>query len=155
MLFPTHLLVAGLLGRVTRVSTPWLVVGGAAPDLIDKPLALIGAVEVYHSVGHSMLLLVLLVPIAVSSSAGFAAVLGWGSHITLDALHVVVNGRPTDLLSLFWPITISPDPLAIPPGSFVFYYLGSPSFFLEIVLWLLVGGIVFKTWRSGAHGVQQ
>ena len=102
-----------------------------------------------------MLLLVLLVPIAVYSSAGFAAVLGWGSHITLDALHVVVNGRPMDLLSLFWPITISPDPLGIPPGSFVFYYLGSPSFFLETVLWLLVGGIVFKRWRSGSHGVQQ
>lgn len=155
MLFPTHLLVAGLFGRVTRISTPWLIVGGAAPDLIDKPLALAGAVEVYHSVGHSVLLLVLIVPLAMINSAGLAAALGWGSHITLDALHVVVNGRPMDLLSLVWPVTIPPDPLGIPPGSFVFYYIGSTSFVLEVALWLLGGVIVFKTWDTGSHGDQK
>jgi hypothetical protein len=30
-------------------------------------------------------------------------------------------------------------PLAIPPGEFFLYYLWSPSFFLESILWLALG----------------
>lgn len=150
MLFPTHLLVGALLGRVSPVSTTGLVFGAAIPDVVDKPLALVGTVDLYHSIGHSILLVAVFVPIALYSTAGFAVAVGWGSHLTLDALHVVVNGRPADLLSLFWPIVAPPDPLLIPPGSFVTFYVGSNSFFLEAGLWLLVGIVVFATWRSNS-----
>jgi hypothetical protein len=142
MLFATHLLVAGLVGRASRLSTAWLVVGAGAPDVIDKPLALFGAVDLYHSVGHSMLLVVVFVPITLYSAAGLAAAIGWGSHLLLDALHVVVNGRPADVLSLAWPVVAPPDPLALPPGSFVLQYVGTPSFLLEAGLWLLAGVVV-------------
>lgn len=143
MLFPTHLLAGALLGRASRLSTPWLIVGAAAPDVLDKPLAMVGAVDLFHSVGHSVFLVALFVPLALYTWRGLAASVGWASHLLLDALHVVVNGRPEDVLSLGWPVTVPADPLAIPPGSFALYYLGSPSFVLETALWLLVGiGVV-------------
>lgn len=139
MLFPTHLLVAALIGRPSRLSTPWLVAGAAFPDVIDKPLAMVELVALYHSVGHSVLLVGVAVPIALYSRAGLAAAIGWGSHLFLDALHVVVNGREADVLSLAWPVAAPPEPLAISPGSFVFHYVGSLSFVLEAALWLLAG----------------
>jgi hypothetical protein len=132
---------------VSRLSLPWLVAGAAVPDLVDKPLALVGIADLYHTVGHSVLLLVVAVPVALYSDEGRAAAIGWGSHVALDALHVVVNGREENLLSLAWPVATPPDPLAIPPGSFIFYYVGSPSFFLEVGLWLLAGVLVFKDVR--------
>ncbi len=135
MLFATHLAAAALLARPTRLS-PWLLVAGAAlPDLVDKPLAALGVVDLYHTVGHSGLLLVLVVPVALTGRAGLSAAVGWGSHLLLDALHIVVNGRPSDALFLGWPLVVPPDPLAIPPGAFVAYYLWSPSFFLEFLIW--------------------
>lgn len=150
MLFPTHLLVGALLGRVSKLTIPGLVVGAAIPDVIDKPLAMVGAVDLYHSIGHSILLVAVFVPIALYSTAGLAVAVGWASHLSLDGLHVVLNGRPSDLLSLAWPVATPPDPLAIPPGSFVTYYVGSLSFFLEAALWLLVGIVVFETWISNS-----
>ena len=143
VLFPTHILAAAVLGRVSNLSIPWLVVGAAVPDMVDKSLGLLGFVDLYHTVGHSILLLGVAVPIALYNSSGRAAAVGWGSHLVLDAVHMVINGRPADVLSLGWPVTTPPDPLALPPVPFFFYYIGSPSFFLEIVLWLLAGVIVF------------
>lgn len=147
MLFPTHLLVAALLGRVPRLSTQWLVVGAAAPDVIDKPLGMVGVVDLYHSVGHSVVLIPLVVAVALSSTAGLAVAVGWASHLLADAVHVLVNGRPGALLSLAWPVATPPDPLAIPPGSFVGYYVGSASFVLEVGLWLLAGVVVLWEFR--------
>lgn len=148
MLFPTHILVAATLGRVSKLSLPWLVVGAAAPDVVDKSLGLLGIVDLYQTIGHSVLLLVVLVPIALFHSAGRAAAVGWGSHLVLDAVHMIVNGRPADVFSLGWPLTTPPDPLALPPVRFFFYYIGSPSFFLEIALWLFAAVIVLYDLRA-------
>jgi hypothetical protein len=148
VLFPTHLLVAALLSRASRLSMPWLVVGAAAPDVIDKPLGMVGVVELYHSVGHSVLLFAIVVPVAVSSAAGLGVAVGWASHLVADGLHVVVNGRPDALLSLGWPVVTPPDPLAIPPGAFFGYYVGSASFFLEVGLWVLGGVAVLSGSRA-------
>lgn len=142
MLFLTHLVAAVLLHRATRLSPRWLVVGAALPDVIDKPLGLLGVVDLYHSVGHSGLLAVLLVPVALSGRIGLAVAVGWASHLLLDALHVVVNGRAGDALFLGWPLTVPSDPLAIPPGSFVWYYLGTPSFYLGALLWVVLAAVV-------------
>jgi hypothetical protein len=149
VLFPTHLVPAVLLSRVTRLSPRWLVVGAALPDVVDKPLGLLGVVDLFHSVGHSGLLLVLVGPIALSGRAGLAVAVGWVSHLLLDVLHVVVNGRAGDAVFLGWPLTVSPDPLAIPPGAFVWYYLGTPSFYLDVLLWgTLAAVVVSERWDS-------
>nr|WP_246403851.1 metal-dependent hydrolase [Halobellus ruber] len=128
-------MAAGLLGRRLRLPVGWAVVGAALPDLLDKPLASLGVVDLFHSVGHSALLAVVVLPIAFVGRAGVAAALGWSLHLFLDAFHVIVNGRAGDALFLLWPLAIPPDPLAIPPGEFVFYYLWSPSFFVEVAIW--------------------
>jgi hypothetical protein len=152
MLFATHLLAAALLARLRRLPTSWAVVGAAVPDVVDKPLAMLGVTDLFHSVGHS-LLVALLVPVAVRyGPAGVAAALGWASHVALDALHVVVNGRPDDALFLFWPVVVPPTPLDVPPGSFFFYYLGTPSFFLEVGLWLAVVLLVGRRVLGDATG---
>ena len=144
MLFPTHLVAAGLLGRVTRLSALWLVVGAAVPDIVDKPLGMLGVTALFHSVGHSALLAIVMVPLALSGRAGVAVTTGWLSHLVLDALHVVVNGRPADVLFLFWPVVTPPEPLAIPPGSFFWYYIGSLAFFLELVIWGVLGVVLVR-----------
>ena len=149
MLFATHLLAAAVLGRRSRLSPLWLVVGTALPDVVDKPLAMTGLVDLYHSVGHSMLLLVVAVPVALTGRRGLALAVGWGLHLLLDAVHVVVNGRPGDALFLAWPLAVPADPLALPPGSFFQYYRWSPSFYLEVAFWLAVVGAAFLAWRRG------
>jgi len=148
MLFPTHLLAAAVLGRFSRLSPLWLVVGTALPDVIDKPLATVGIVDIYHTVGHSALLLAVAVPVALTGRSGLALAVGWGLHLVLDAAHVVLNGRPGDALFLGWPLTVPADPLAIPPGSFFWYYLGSPSFYVEAAFWLGVAGAVLVARRG-------
>lgn len=136
MLFPTHLLAAAVAGRLARLPLVWMVVGSAIPDVVDKPLGSLGVFEVYHSVGHSALLAVVAIPLALSGRRGLALAVGWALHLALDALHVVVNGRPGDAAFLAWPLVTRTDPLAIPPGDFFWYYLGTPSFYLEVALWL-------------------
>lgn len=150
MLFVTHLAAAILLGRVSRFSTLWLVAGAAAPDVVDKPLGTLGVFELYHSIGHSLFLALLLVPLALYSRVWLAFAIGWASHLLLDAVHVVVNGRPGHVLAFLWPLAESTDPLGIPPGAFFRYYLWTPSFYLEFVLWAALLGVLAAQHRRGA-----
>lgn len=149
MLFPTHLLVALGVSRLAdhpriqrrlpgapTLSAGWLVIGAALPDVVDKPLGALGVVDTYHSVGHSLLLVPLAAALAVRHRRGLAIAVGWGSHLALDAFHVVVNGRASDALFLAWPVLIRSDPLAIPPAEFARLYAGSASFYVELLLWL-------------------
>ena len=147
MLFATHLLAAGLAARRVRLSVGWAVAGAALPDLVDKPLAALGVVDLFHSVGHTALLAVAVVPAAFLGRAWLAAAVGWGSHLLLDAFHVVINGRASDALFLVWPLAVPPNPLAIPPGEFFVYYLWSPSFFVEGAVWVGAGVLAVRTWR--------
>jgi hypothetical protein len=148
VLFPTHLVAGALLGTYCRLSVAWLVVGAALPDLLDKSLAALGVTALYHSVGHSALLAVLFVPLAVGSRTGAAVAAGWTSHLLLDAVHVVVNGRPLDALFLAWPVAVPPDPLALAPIPFALQYLWTPSFFLEIGIWLAAGAVFVGSGRG-------
>lgn len=150
MLFPTHLLASGLLARRFRIPVGWAVVGAALPDVVDKPLAMLGVVDLFHTVGHSALLAVAFLPLAFVGRAGLAAALGWGSHLLLDAFHVIVNGRADDALFLLWPLALPPDPLAIPPVEFLRYYLWSPSFFVEIAIWAGAVALAVRAWRGRA-----
>lgn len=137
MLFGTHLVAAAAFGEWSRRPLPAVVLGAAFPDLVDKPLATLGVVDVFHSVGHSAFFLLAVAPLAYAVPSVRAFAIGWGSHLVLDAFHVVINGRAHDALFLGWPLTSPPTPLRIPPGEFFFYYLWSPSFFVEIGIWIL------------------
>jgi len=150
MLFVTHLAAAVVVGRLSRLPTIPLLVGAAAPDLVDKPLGAAGVVELYHSVGHSALVFVVLLPLALHSRVGVAVATGWASHLLLDAVHVVLNGRPGHALFLLWPLARSSDPLGLPPAAFVRHYLRTPSFYLEVALWLaLLAAFVWGRRRGG------
>lgn len=109
-----------------------------------------GFVELYHSLGHSIVLLLVAVPLGLYSRAGLAVAVGWGSHLLLDTVHVAVNGRPADAAFLAWPVVLPPDPLAIPPGSFFFYYVGTPSFFVEVILWTAAVVVLVRDRLPGA-----
>lgn len=104
MLFPTHLLAAAVVGRASRLSLLWLVVGTAVPDVVDKPLAAVGVTSLYHSIGHSALLAIVAFPLALWGRVGLSAAVGWVLHLLLDNVHVVLNGRPGD--TVFLPIKI-------------------------------------------------
>ena len=176
MLFPTHLLVGVGIGwlaarprvrrslrslsaksvdqrgvAATALPTGWLVAGAALPDVVDKPLGMLGVFDVYQSIGHSALLAPLAIALAVSHRRGLAVAIGWGSHLALDAFHVVINGRASDALFLAWPVVSRSDPLAIPPGEFAVYYVGSPSFYIEILLWLGALVVVVRSRFGGTR----
>ena len=144
MLFPTHLLVAAFIGHESRLSSVWLVLGASLPDVIDKPLGLLGIVDLYHSIGHTALVAPFFLLLALSSRTGLAVALGWVSHLVLDALHVIINGRPNDALFLGWPLVAPADPLGIPPGEFLLFYLWTPSFLIEGILWIALALVVAK-----------
>jgi hypothetical protein len=153
VLFPTHLAAGYLLGR--SFSAPaWVVAGAALPDVLDKPLAMVGVTELYHSVGHALLFgLALAAAWALSRrSLWLAVTAGWASHLGLDALHVVVNGRPTDALFLGWPVAVPPDPLGLAPVPFALQYLWTPAFFLELAVWAGLAVVVRRRLRPGRAG---
>lgn len=155
MLFPTHLVAAALVGTRSRLPVLWLVGGAALPDVVDKPLATIGVVELFHSVGHSALVLALFLPVVWYGIKAVAVLVGWGLHLLLDAVHIVVNGRPGDVLFLFWPVTAPPNPLGIPPGEFFIHYLWSPSFFLEFLIWAALAAVVVSEWPRWRSAVSE
>jgi hypothetical protein len=152
MLFATHLLVAAVVARGRGLPVFATLVGTALPDLVDKPLASLGVVDLFHTVGHTALLLPVAVVVAAAGRHGLAVAVGWGLHLFMDAFHVVVNGRPTDALFLFWPLAVPPTPLALPPGAFFRYYLWSPSFLVEVVVWVGVTALtarhLWTTWAD-------
>lgn len=160
MLFPTHLLVGYVLGRRWDMPTLWVVAGAALPDVLDKPLAMVGVFELYQTVGHSLLALVVAaVAIAAGRNAvagslgrnGLALWVGWASHLAADAVHMVVNGRPADVRFLAWPFVHHVPAVQLPPVEFLFHYLWTPSFFLEVAIWLGVVVVLLNGSVLGAR----
>ena len=163
MLFPTHLLVGYVLGRRWDLPALAAVAGAALPDVVDKPLAMAGVVGLYQTVGHSLLALVV-AGVAVGAGrsgrhrwtgrsawragvdgswlagpSALALLVGWASHLVLDAVHMTVNGRPADVQFLAWPLLRHVPAVQLPPVEFMFHYLWTPSFFLEAATWVGIG----------------
>jgi uncharacterized membrane protein len=152
VLFPTHLVIGGLAGK-GRLPLLWTVAGAALPDVVDKPLAMAGVTPLFHSVVHSALFgiglaaLLLVVrrsgrPAAVRAVS--AVTVGWGSHLGADATHLVLNGRPENTVFLLWPLVASWDSIEAGPVPFVVRYLWTPSFCVEIAIWLVAGYLLLR-----------
>lgn len=166
MLFPTHLVAAYLIGRRWELPTLPIVAGAALPDLIDKPLASVGVVDLYHTVGHSLVALAVLGAVVLLAERWFAprggartAIghrhwlalwVGWVSHLALDALQMVVNGRPDDVRFLLWPFVHHVPAVQLPPLAFASYYVGTPTFFLEIGIWVAFLAVLWRGRRRSA-----
>ncbi len=94
-MFPlAHLAAALLVGRVAQAMNPqragrlrWWALGGILPDLIDKPLALLGpAFEGYgRGAGHTLLFVLLLMTVGRRVDAFPSVGLGAATHLLLDA----------------------------------------------------------------------
>ena len=155
MLFPTHLLVGYAIARRWDLPALAVVAGAALPDVVDKPLGMAGVFGLYQTVGHSLLALAVAgVAIAAGRSGrlrrlGVALWIGWASHLVLDAVHMVVNGRPGDVRFLAWPFVHHVPAVDLPPVEFAFHYLWTPSFYLEVATWVVVG-ILLATGRLAA-----
>lgn len=145
MLFPTHLAAAYVIGKQRDLSVTWVVVGAAAPDIIDKPLATAGLVDLYHSIGHSLLPILGISVVVLVRREWVALWVGWASHLLLDASHMAINGRPEDVRFLAWPVIKHTPEVNLPPLEFFVYYVGTPSFYVELVIWLAFVYVLIPT----------
>ena len=152
MLFPTHLVAALLVGRQWPYPLLPVVVGAALPDVVDKPAAMLGVFELFHSVGHSLVALVVVAFVAAWYRRLVPLCVGWGSHLALDAFHMVVNGRPADVKFLAWPFVTHTPAVNLPPLEFAAFYLWTPSFFAELLIWLAFGYVLVTTRRASDDG---
>ncbi|SFC11180.1 LexA-binding, inner membrane-associated putative hydrolase [Halobiforma haloterrestris] len=135
------------------------ILGAALPDLLDKPIWLVGIVDVGRTIGHSLLfalpLLVALGLYARSSDREVLAVafaVGYLSHVATDVPWHVLSGDVHELGFLLWPITPMPPysgtkPLATVPGLEVTV----TTLWLEAVV--LVAGIG-RWWVDGKPGLE-
>jgi hypothetical protein len=144
LLFPTHLAAAYVLGERWDLSVPLLVAGAALPDLIDKPAATLGIVDLYQTAGHSLLVLVMGFVVVFVRRAWTPFWLGWASHLALDAVHMLLNGRPADVLFLTWPLIEHVPAVDLPPIEFAVHYLGTPSFYAEFVVWGALAALLLR-----------
>jgi hypothetical protein len=160
VLFPTHLVAAYLLTARWDFPPALTVVGGALPDLVDKPVAMAGVYSLYHSAGHSAVVLVL----ATLLGLGFVALrdrhrtgvallavrVGWASHLALDAVHMLFNGRPGDARFLAWPLVEHAPAVRLPPLEFAVHYVGTPALYLELLVWAAFAAVLARRVRSRA-----
>lgn len=139
MLFPTHLVAAYGIGKRWNLSPRLAVAGAALPDLIDKTAGMAGLISLYQSIGHSLFTILGLSILVYDRKEWTPLLVGWASHLALDLFHMTINGRPADVLFLAWPVVEHRPAVHLPPLEFFVHYLGTPSFYVEILIWIGVG----------------
>ena len=107
-----------------------LVVGAALPDLIDKPVAEVGLVAAYHTVGHSLFVAAGVVGAAVvlrrhGRRRAVPLAVGWRSRLACD-LYVAVPNYLADYLR--------PIRSAEPTGQYAARYVTTHRFATELLL---------------------
>jgi len=136
VLYPTHPVAGYLLAAVFRLPVVPVVLGAALPDLVDKPLRLLGVTDKYHTVAHSAFALVVPLALAARGRAWLAVAVGWASHLTLDAAQMVINGRPDDTRFLLWPVVEHGSQVQLPPVEFAAFYVGTRASAVELLIWV-------------------
>lgn len=104
--------------------------GAFLPDLVDKPLGHLGVTPSFHSVGHSLPVLIAVALVAVRVGRGAPVVLGWTTHLVGDLPLAV----PAYLDHYVWPLLAPPAPPAEPVGRYVLDYATGPAFGAEVLL---------------------
>lgn len=137
MLYPTHLVACIPLIALTDFNSIALFIGCAIPDIIDKPLPRFNIVDTYHSVAHSAITLALFSITGLLSQFILSVAIGWFVHIIMDIIHMILNNRPEDSKFILWPIDFADDPMKKPPGDFFRHYVGTISFYLEFLIWII------------------
>jgi hypothetical protein len=144
MLFPTHLVAGYVMARGTNRPVWWVIFGTVLPDAIDKPLALAGVTELFHTVAHSALAVVVLALALKTGARGAAVWVGWVIHLAMDAGQIIINGRPADVQFLLWPVVEHTPVISLPPVEFFLGYIGSPAFFIEIGFWVFAAFVASR-----------
>jgi hypothetical protein len=135
MLYPTHPVAGYLLGLLVKLPALPVAVGAAIPDLIDKPLAMVGVADRYHTVAHSVFALAGLAALATRGRVWLAVAVGYASHLALDCVHMLLNDRAEDTEFLLWPLSRNDSTVQLPPLEFAAFYAGTRSFFAELAVW--------------------
>lgn len=139
-------------------TTAAVLVGAALPDLIDKPLWLLGVAGVGRTAGHSLLVAVpLLVGVRLYANRsdrralGTAFSIGLCSHLAADVPWHLLAGDYRELGFLLWPVTPMPAYTGTKP-------LGSLGGVEVTTLWLEV--VIFAVglamwWADGRPGLER
>jgi hypothetical protein len=154
MLFGTHLIGGYVSSKLFEQPVALVVLGAALPDIIDKPLGILEIAPHYHSIGHSIFTVVLLVLIGIRIRRLIPMALGWATHIFQDALHILINRGLEETTFMFYPLMF-PDKPEITNGSVNFIanfwsnYLWTVGFYTEFMFWELT---LFFVYDSQFHG---
>lgn len=149
MLFGTHLIGGYIASRVSDMPVGLVVLGAALPDVIDKPLGILEIAPYYHSVGHSVLTVLLLSLAAIRYRSIIPVLLGWSVHIFQDALHIFINRGIEKTTFIFYPFMF-PDKPEITDGSISFIsnfwsnYLWTTGFYVEFIFWGVALYLLYK-----------
>lgn len=140
MLFGTHLIGGYIAARASKMSLALVILGAALPDVIDKPLGILEIAPHYHSIGHSLFTILLLLLVAVKFRYILPVIIGWSVHIFQDALHIFINRGIEKTTFVFYPVMF-PDKPEITDGSVGFIanfwsnYLWTTGFYVEFIFW--------------------
>ena len=127
----------------------WLCLFGAfLPDLVDKPLGVLGVVPSLHTVGHSVFVVAVAVVAAVASERWRPVVAGWLSHLALDLSLAV----PAYLNQYVWPLRTPAGGPDEPLAAYVASYATSAAFAVELAIAL--GAAVLLVRGESRFGVQ-
>lgn len=125
------------------------------PDLIDKPLWLVGVTPVGRTVGHSLLGVLLIGGGigAIARSRGrpdlaTAVLVGYSSHVVADVPWHVLVGAVRELGFLLWPITETPAYTGVKPIGTAFG-VEVTTLWIEAALFVAGGALWWTDGRPG------
>lgn len=123
--------------------------GAVLPDLIDKPLVWIGAVDISHTVGHSVVTLGVVAAIVATVAflrALWPVVVGFASHIAAD----IFVAYPKFVRNYGWPVLSQrPTPDGPALDYWVAYATSGPGA-VEALIVIVAVGLLSRRFQSAS-----